>query len=191
MVCTFTLFGHEAAVTALDVDEGDVAASGSADHSVRLWDLSTGKCQSVLAGHEDAVLCVRMNDRFVVSSAEDQTIRVWRRDGGRCVRTLHLKDAHVDFALHASSILITASNATLTAWDLLAKGERLRTISLQDASVPVALSAAAGSSSTNRLLLDGRRVVCDLGRLVKAVSLPFPSAPGQHAQQNPGHSKSH
>jgi hypothetical protein len=64
---------------------------------------------------------VRVNAEFVVSSSEDDTIRVWRRDSGECTVTLQ-HHGSMEFVLHPSSILVTASNGALTAWDLYAKG---------------------------------------------------------------------
>lgn len=34
---------------------GDVVASGSLDHTVRLWDVPAGKCRMALRGHVDSV----------------------------------------------------------------------------------------------------------------------------------------
>lgn len=144
---------------------------------MRVWDIVGGTEELILRGHTDAVLCVRVNARHVVSSAEDDTLLVWARVSGQRLRVIHCATAHLDFALHApSSVLLTAEGGRLTVWDLSAHGERLCTLALTDASVPLALSVPAGSSTTSHLLLAGARVVCDLGCLVKTVVLPLPAA---------------
>jgi hypothetical protein len=92
----------------------------------------------------DVVLCVRINQEYVVSSSEDDSVRVWLAATcvlwpvplcialclclplclaclrgsacttaltacrGRCVRVMDMRQALVDMALHASSILLTA-----------------------------------------------------------------------------------
>lgn len=38
----------------------------------------------VLKGHTEKVLCVKTNSDYVVSSAEDDSIRVWHKDTGEC-----------------------------------------------------------------------------------------------------------
>ena len=108
----------------------------------------------------------------------------------------------MSMALHPSAVLITAASGRLTAWDLLAGGERLRVVQLQDPNLPGAalaqaagehtshvslvgallgtralLSRLAGWSSSPFFLLSpvGDTVICELGALVKVVHIPFPS----------------
>lgn len=55
------------------------------------------------------------------------------------------------------------------AWDLVASGERVRTIPLkQDDTLPARL-AGSGLTATAHLLLLGNRLVCDLGTALKTV----------------------
>ena len=122
-----TMYGHTGSVTALCVYEEELVVSGSADSTVRVWDPVEGICNHTLKGHTEKVLCVKVNAEYVVSSAEDDTIRVWLKDTGECTATLQHHGA-IDFILHPSSILVTASNGALTAWDLIAFGERLRLV---------------------------------------------------------------
>ena len=47
-----TLYGHTAAVLALDIDvDFGLVVSGSADKTVRLWDVARERCSHVLYGH--------------------------------------------------------------------------------------------------------------------------------------------
>ena len=53
--------------------------TGSADHTVRLWDVESGQCVKVFVGHTDAVNSVRFSadgKRFVTGSA-DGTAILW------------------------------------------------------------------------------------------------------------------
>ena len=169
-----TMYGHTASVTALCVYEEELVVSGSADTSVRIWNPTEGVCKHTLRGHSEKVLCVKVNAEYVVSSAEDDTVRVWDKDSGECTATLQHHGA-INFILHPSSILVTASNGALTAWDLIAFGERLRSIPLIDDRVPVwPLTTAAASATTTHLILDRNNVVCNYGPLIKTVELPFP-----------------
>jgi len=57
------------------------------DSTVRVWDLSTGRCQGLLEGHNGtpfpsllisaSVRCVQMEDSIVATGSTDATIRIW------------------------------------------------------------------------------------------------------------------
>src|SRR5688572_22206891 len=52
----FTLHGHHAAVLALEFSpDGQFLVSGSADRTLRLWNLQTKRSAYTLSGHTDAV----------------------------------------------------------------------------------------------------------------------------------------
>ena len=54
-----------------------VCANLLADRTVRVWDLHTGECVQELAGHENRVFRVQFDAFKIVSSSQDDTIRVW------------------------------------------------------------------------------------------------------------------
>ena len=64
--------------------------SGSADHTVRIWDVQTSSCEEVFMGHSQGVWSVtcRNDGRIVVSGSTDGTIRVWDCNAGRCDQVL-------------------------------------------------------------------------------------------------------
>lgn len=178
LLCRFTLYGHEKEVTALDIAGDTDLVSGSADCTARVWDVTHGVCRYTLKGHTDAVLCVKINAVHVVTNAEDDTIRVWLLKTGACTRVLQ-NCGPMDMLLHPSSVLVTASEGALSVWDLLGRGELLRSIPLiDDETVPLGMRTSAGSSVTNHLELapDQNTVVCDVGRNLALVELPFPRA---------------
>ena len=56
--------------------DGTMIASGSADHTVRIWDVETGQAIGApLAGHTGWVRAVSFLDRQTVASASDDGIR--------------------------------------------------------------------------------------------------------------------
>jgi len=91
--CRLTLYGHLVGITTLLLDTlRDPASplppndspqtkiiSGSQDGVIRIWDLGTGTCNCVLNGHTGAVfsLCLDYSAQSLVSSALDETVRVW------------------------------------------------------------------------------------------------------------------
>ena len=89
--------------------------SGSADTTVRVWNVATGACRYVLRGHTSDVssICVlgdpaaasaassgggSRRRALVCSSAFDSTLRVWDVDAGVCLRVLDNQDDDYPFS---------------------------------------------------------------------------------------------
>jgi WD40 repeat protein len=71
------LLGHSAAVVTLQAT-ATVILSGSFDHTVRLWDVATGRCLSTCAMHTASVWSVAMNTSYIVSVGLDAAVGVRR-----------------------------------------------------------------------------------------------------------------
>jgi len=54
-------------------------ASGSFDHTVRLWDTQTGECTGTLEGHTNWVSSVAFGPfgKMLVTGSRDKTVRIW------------------------------------------------------------------------------------------------------------------
>ncbi len=76
----FQLVGHSGPVTCLACSPDQRwIASGSADHSIRIWDASTGKQVHHFIGHTNEVtdLTFSRDNQFVVSCSSDTTVKTW------------------------------------------------------------------------------------------------------------------
>jgi len=63
------------------------ALAGSSDRSLRLYDLSTGKCVRTLLGHTSPVTCLDAAwvDMKALSGSDDGTVRLWDLETGECL----------------------------------------------------------------------------------------------------------
>ena len=72
-----------AGLAAIDCDrervDNQLLASGSADNTIRVWHLATGKLMDILTGHSEPVRSVAFspNDQILASGGEDRTIKIW------------------------------------------------------------------------------------------------------------------
>ncbi|MGB8298271.1 MAG: WD40 repeat domain-containing protein, partial [Polyangia bacterium] len=103
--------------------DGRRAVTGSADKTLRVWDLDTGACLRTLKGHTWSVNSVALHadGRRAVTGSDDDTVRVWDLDTGACLRTLQGHTGWVkSVVLHADGRRAVTGSAdkTLRVWDL-------------------------------------------------------------------------
>jgi WD40 repeat protein len=74
--------------------DGKTVVSGSADKTVRIWDVVTGDNTQVLKGHTDKVYSVAFSPdgKTVVSGSHDGTIRTWDVKLGLLLTTISVED---------------------------------------------------------------------------------------------------
>ena len=78
--CVQTLSGHDDQVKSLAfAGDGKTLVSGSADLSVRVWDVYNGDCLNTFHGHDGWIWSIDMHPdgTMIASGAEDETIRLW------------------------------------------------------------------------------------------------------------------
>jgi WD40 repeat protein len=74
--------GHTNSVTAVSVSgDGRLALSGSFDHTVRLWDLQSGKCLA-LGWTDSPVLHLAFVSTQAVVGCADDKIGLWEWEAG-------------------------------------------------------------------------------------------------------------
>ncbi len=109
--------------------DGRRALSGSADKTLRLWDLETGACLKILEGHTGRVESVALtpDGRRALSGSYDKTLRLWDLDTGACLKILEGHTGSVESvaptpdgrrALSGAGGLSGARDNTLRLWDL-------------------------------------------------------------------------
>ncbi|MBW4635599.1 MAG: PD40 domain-containing protein [Iphinoe sp. HA4291-MV1] len=98
-------------------------ASGSADQTIRIWDVNTGKCLTILEGHTKLVQCIAFspNGRTLASGSADQTIRIWDVNTGKCLNIFpgHINSVRsVAFSLDGKTLASSGYDKTVRFWDM-------------------------------------------------------------------------
>ena len=75
-----TLHGHTYSVESVAFSpDGKILASGSVDHTIKLWDVATGTLLRTLSGHTSFVESVAFSPdgKILASGSYDKTIKLW------------------------------------------------------------------------------------------------------------------
>ncbi|KAM0717200.1 hypothetical protein Q7P37_007052 [Cladosporium fusiforme] len=69
---------HNDMITALDFDAPfGTMVTAALDDTVRVWDLSAGRCMGMLEGHLSSVRCLQVEDNLVATGSMDASIKLW------------------------------------------------------------------------------------------------------------------
>ena len=127
------LEGHSAYVLGVAVTaDGRQAVSASADKTLKVWDLDTGRALRTLEGHSSTVygVAVTPDGQRAVSASDDKTLKVWDLKTGRALGTLegHSNVVRGVAVTPDGQRAVSASHDhTLKVWDL-GTGRALRTL---------------------------------------------------------------
>ena len=143
-------------VLSLDFNvDGTVLASGSADHSIRLWDVERSKLKRTLSGHAGAVARVAFspNGETLASGSDDHSIRLWDVKTGeiKAILTGHSQMVtSVAFSPDGETLASASDDDSIRLWKLksgeqitVLRGGPNRMVSL--AFNPTVSTLAAGS----------------------------------------------
>lgn len=72
-------------------------ATGARDKKIRIFEVKSGICLVTLIGHDNWVtdIVFHPNGKYLISSADDKSIRIWDLIYGRCYRKIY--NAHDHF----------------------------------------------------------------------------------------------
>jgi small GTP-binding protein len=121
-----TLEGHQGMVTSVAFDpQSQILASGSHDHTVKLWDTQTGKLLHTLAGYRSYVWSVAFDPQSgtLASGSNDDTVQLWDTQSGKLLCTFEDEEgvhqgASTSLAFNPQSqMLAMGRHHTVKLWD--------------------------------------------------------------------------
>lgn len=97
-------------------------ASGSDDKTIKLWDITSRKCEDTFIGHSKEINRVQFspNGKWLTSCSEDKTIRIWDNNLRKCAKTFHAHKERiitVQFAPNGNKLFCGSYNY-LKIWNL-------------------------------------------------------------------------
>lgn len=112
--------------------DGRSILAGSADSTLKLWDIATSRCLLSFEGHKGAVAAVAFSlvGRSVLSGSADTTLKLWDVATAECLRTLVGHTAEVSsvaFSPTGRYALSGSRDTTLKLWEV-ATGRCLQTL---------------------------------------------------------------
>ncbi|XP_068731678.1 uncharacterized protein [Montipora capricornis] len=110
------LQGHMDAILCLQFDSRRLV-TGSADRTIRVWDVRSGLSIHKLKGHKGGVRCLQFDNEKIVSGSWDMTVMVWDVVRFNRVKVLYGHSGCVSSLLFNDDILVTGSHdCTIRIW---------------------------------------------------------------------------
>ncbi|HLO85643.1 MAG TPA: ribosome assembly protein 4 [Nostocaceae cyanobacterium] len=129
-----TLSGHSSSVYSVAFSpNGKQLASGSADNSIKIWDIATGQQLQTLSGHSSLVYSVAFSPdgKKLVSGSGDKRIKIWNTTTGKQLQTLsgHFSLVYsVAFSPDGKKLVSGSKDNSIKIWNV-ATGQQLQTLS--------------------------------------------------------------
>ncbi len=101
----------------------EAEASGSSDHTVKIWEAESGRAQATLEGHTNLVNSVvwHPSGTRLASGSDDQTVKIWEAESGQLLDTLTGHEDWVqEVSWHANGdrLAVATLSGSLYLWDL-------------------------------------------------------------------------
>lgn len=118
------LIGHKGWVRSVAIDPSNkFFVTGSADTTIKAWDLATGSLKLTLTSHLMAVRSVDISNRhpYLFSSGEDKSIKLWDLEKNTVIRDYHGHLSGVySISVHPTlDVLISGSrDSSIKVWDI-------------------------------------------------------------------------
>ncbi|KAI8618546.1 WD40-repeat-containing domain protein [Chytriomyces sp. MP71] len=163
---------HEAPVLAMAFDcTSTLVATGSADSTIRVWDVDGGYATHLFKGHSGVISALtffngKQNNVLLASASDDCKVRIWDLKSKKCMAVL---DNHVSvvrgvaFSNDGKHLLTGGRDKILNLWEV-ATGEIIKTIPTHEAMESVGLvSESTRLQLVKKLGLDSNTLIAYSG----------------------------
>ena len=113
-------YGHGGPVWSCCEGPDSSLISASYDKTIKVWNLSTGRCEFTMRGHNEWVSSVDCNEHIICSGSWDATVKIWDQATKLCINTLAFEhnDAVYCLQLHQNNLLLGLKSRVLELWDV-------------------------------------------------------------------------
>lgn len=119
-----SLQGHLSYINSLAFNhDGNKIFTSSADKTIKLWDVVTGKIIQDFHGHDSSVnyLVLSPDGRKLFSASADKTIKIWDIDTGKAIQTLKGHISSVNYLVispDGQKLFSASADKTIKIWDI-------------------------------------------------------------------------
>ena len=127
------LTGHSSFINCLVFSpDGQTLISGSADKTIKFWDLATGKEIRTIKDHDSFInfLAIAPDGQTLFSASADKTIKLWNPTTGKEIRTLKGHSGYVNYLAvtpDGQRLVSASADKTIKLWNL-SNGQEIRTL---------------------------------------------------------------
>ncbi|GFE67959.1 WD40 repeat domain-containing protein [Chroococcus sp. FPU101] len=116
--CLHQFQAHQDAIASMSISaDGQLIATASWDHKLKIWDLKTGQIISTIKAHDQAVLAVVFTthdtEYHLASGSFDHTVKLWSLAGKQLkldlLLTAHTGSVHALIFAHQAALLLSGS----------------------------------------------------------------------------------
>ena len=93
--------------------------SGSADKTIKIWEIESGKCLNTLKGHNDEVFdIIQITNEKIASCSNNGHIKIWNFNDGECIKTIKTGISIYLLYKLSEQIILCSSDYKLKLWNI-------------------------------------------------------------------------